>query len=105
MKVIDEAWVLLILESSLYLGVALPQEHDAFLLACLLVVSLDLRKFVSHFVSEILHVIFLDLSNSYFIEVVNCLVLCLCVNFLEFVLKEGSTGINLLFHVSNEHLI
>ena len=65
-EVVNEARVLLVLEGSLDLGVALPQEHDALLLAVLGIVLLDLVVLLFHFFLQVIHILILNFSNSYF---------------------------------------
>lgn len=66
MQEINEAWILLILKSSLYLSVAISQEHYALLFTWLIIICFDLVELLFHLLLEIVQEFFFVISNSYF---------------------------------------
>jgi len=66
MQEINEAWILLILKSSLDFSVAISQEHNALLFTRLIIISFDLVEFLFHLLLEIVQEFIFVISNSYF---------------------------------------
>lgn len=95
-KIVNKAAILLIFESSLDFSVALSEEHDTFLFTRLVIILLDHIEFLLHLFFEIIGILSTYFSNSYFIEVIQSLLLTVSVDIIQLLIVEGTTTLQFI---------
>lgn len=95
-EIVDEARVLLVFESAFNFSVTLPEEHYTLLLARLVVILFDHVELLLHLLFKVFTEFLSDISNSYFIEMIESLFFAGSVYIFKFIVIKRSTRRKLL---------
>jgi len=104
-QVVNKTWVMLVLKSSFNISVWLSQKLEAFLFAIVVIVLLDLRILILHFISQHVHELFFDLTDGNFGEVLDGLLLWGAINVLKLIVIEWTTSLKFNFDCLHKDFI